>query len=124
MLGEIKGVKNGKNVYYTEPYPVPVLDFNKESDYNNREQYKNENGYPYVNEYVTDYAEDGRTVTFSGVGHMDFTDLPLISPVLAKMLGSGDLNHEEMLRQMNEIVLNWFNYKLKNEGTLNIKAQY
>ena len=124
MLGEIKGVENGKNVYYSEPYPVPVLDFTKETDYNDREQYKSEKGYPYVNEYVTDNAKVSKTVVFNGVKHMDFTDLPLISPFLASMLGSGDADHEETLTTVNGIVLNWFDYYLKNEGTLDIKAQY
>lgn len=124
MLGEIKNVKNGKNVYYSEPYPVPVLDFTKESDYNDREQYKSENGYPYVNEYVTDNAKGSKTVVFSNVGHMDFTDLPLISPSLAKMLGSGDVDHEKTVNTINGIVLNWFDYYLKNEGTLDIQVKY
>jgi hypothetical protein len=55
---------------------------------------------------------------------MDFTDLPLISPFHASMLGRGDVNHDETLGTTNSIVLNWFDYYLKNEGTLDIKAQY
>ena len=98
--------------------------FTKETDYNDREQYKSEKGYPYVNEYVTDNAKVSKTVVFNGVKHMDFTDLPLISPFLASMLGSGDADHEETLTTVNGIVLNWFDYYLKNEGTLDIKAQY
>ena len=124
MLGERKAVENGKSVYYDEAYPIPVLDFTKEIDYNDRKQYKSAKGYPYVNEYVTDHAQDSKTVVFSNVGHMDFTDLPLISPFLASMLGSGDVNHEEMLETVNGIVLNWFDYYLKNEGTLDIQAKY
>lgn len=124
MLGEIKGVENGKNVYYSDPYPVPLLDFTKETDYNDRERYKDENGYPYVNEYVTDNAVDSKTVVFSDVKHMDFTDLPLISPFLAWMLGSGEVDHAETLNTINGIVLDWFNYYLKNEGTLEIRAKY
>lgn len=124
MLGETVEVKDGKNVYYSEPYPVPVLDFTKETDYNDREQYKNENGYPYVNEYVTDNAKSSKTVVFKDVKHMDFTDLPLISPFLAGLLGSGDVDHEQTLNTVNGIVLNWFDYYLKNEGTLDIQAEY
>ena len=55
---------------------------------------------------------------------MDFTDLPLISPFLASILGSGDIDHEEMMNKVNGIVLNWFDYYLKNEGTLDIQAKY
>ena len=101
-----------------------MLDFTKETDYNDREQYKSEKGYPYVNEYITDNAKVSKTVVFKDVEHMDFTDLPLISPFLASMLGSGDVNHDETLSTINSIVLNWFDYYLKNEGTLDIKAQY
>ena len=124
MLGERTEVEDGKYVYYNEPYPVPILDFTKANDYNEREQYKSENGYPYVNEYVIDNANDGRTVIFSNAEHMDFTDLPLISPFLASILGSGDIDHEEMMNKVNGIVLNWFDYYLKNEGTLDIQANY
>lgn len=124
MLGERTEIKDGKHVYISEAYPVPVLDFTKESDYNEREQYKDENGYAYVNEYVIKNAVDGKTVVFQNAGHMDFTDLPLISPSIASMLGHGDVNSEEMMNTVNAIVLNWFDYYLKDEGTLDIQARY
>ena len=124
MLGDIVGVKNGDFEYEKEVYPVPVLDFTKESDYNEREQFKNENGYAYVNENVIQNAKDGKTIVFANTGHMDFTDLPLISPTLASMLGKGEVNSEEFLPMMNGIVLEWFDYYLKNEGTLDIQARY
>lgn len=124
MLGEIREVQDGKNVYDSEPYPVPILDFTKKKDYNDREEYKNKNGYPYVNEYVVQNAKDGKTVSFAGVEHMDFTDLPLISPFIAEKLGSSDVDHEKIMNEINGIVLNWFDYYLKNEGKLEIKAEY
>lgn len=124
MLGEIVGVENGKNIYNEETYKIPVLEFMKEMDYNDREQYKKENGMPYVNEYVIAHAENGKTVVFQNAGHMDFTDLPLISPALANMLGHGDVDSQEFLPMMNEIILDWFDYTLKGEGTLDIQAKY
>ena len=124
MFGEIIGVENGKYVYEKEAYPVPVLDFTKEKDYNDREQFKKDNGYAYINEYVIENAKDGKVSVFANAGHMDFTDLPLISPVLASMLGKGEVDSEEFVTQMNAIILNWFDYYLKNEGTLDIQAKY
>ena len=124
MLGEIIGVESGKYVYEKEAYPVPVLDFTKEKDYNDREQFKKDNGYAYINEYVIENAKDGKVSVFANAGHMDFTDLPLISPVLASMLGKGEVDSEEFVTQMNGIILNWFDYYLKNEGTLDIQAKY
>lgn len=126
MLTERISVEDGKYQYIDEPYPVPVLDFTKEVDYNNREQLENENGYAYVNQYVVDNAKDGRTVVFSGAGHMDFTDLPLISPFLASMLdgGESEVDSEEFMPMVNGIILNWFDYYLKGKGALNIQECY
>lgn len=123
MLGE-RTYNAGEYEYDSEPYPIALLDFTKTQDYNDREQYKNEHGYPYVNEYVTDNAKDAKTVMFSDAGHMDFTDLPLISPFLGSMLGSGTRDNAEMMNTVNSIILNWFDYYLKGEGALDIKAQY
>ena len=124
MLGEIVGAENGKNIYNEETYNIPVLDFMKEKDYTEREQYKKENGTPYVNDYIIAHAENGKTVVFWNAGHMDFTDLPLISPTLANMLGHGDVDSEKFLTRMNQIVLDWFDYTLKGEGTPDIQAKY
>ena len=124
MLGEVKDVKDGKNVYYEEPYPVPILDFGKESDYIHLEQYKNEHGYPYVNEYVEENALDCKTVAFENAEHMDFTDLPMFSPFLGSMLGHGDIDSAKMMTTVNGIVLDWFNHYLKGEELTEIKSLY
>ena len=132
MLTEIEDVENGEFKYIEEPYPVPVLDFRKECDYNEIEQMRaegiDENDYMYyiadVNDHVVENAKDGRTVVFKNAGHMDFTDLPMFSPFLGSMLGSGDVDNEEFMYTVNGIVLNWFDYYLKGEGSLNIEATY
>ena len=132
MLTEIEDVENGEFQYIEAPYPVPVLDFRKECDYNEIEQMRaegiDENDYMYyiadVNDHVVENAKDGRTVVFKNAGHMDFTDLPMFSPFLGSMLGSGDVDNEEFMYTVNGIVLNWFDYYLKGEGSLNIEATY
>ncbi len=132
MLGEIKSVKDGECEYISEPYPVAVLDFRKESDYNEMQRLKNEGsykdsyvyGFVYANDYVVENAENSKTVVFKNAGHMNFTDLPMFSPFLASMLGTGDVDSEEFMYTVNEVVLNWFDYYLKNEGSLNIRAEY
>ncbi len=132
MLSEITGVKDGECEYISEPYPIPVIDFRKESDYNEMEQMKNDGsykesyvyGFAYVNNYIIDNAVDGRDVVFKDAGHMDFNDLPLFSPFLASMLGAGDVDSEKFMYTVNGIILNWFDYYLKGEGTLDIKAEY
>ena len=132
MLSEMTGVNNGIFEYENEPYPIPVLDFRKECDYNEIEQFKNDGanlqsypcGIAYVNNYVIDNALNSKSVMFNNAGHMDFTDLPMFSPFLGGMLGSEADDCEEFMTTVNGIVLDWFDYYLKNEGTLDIKAEY
>jgi len=124
MFGDIVAVKDGKYEYNKEPYPIPILDFTKAQDEKYKEDFKKENGYVYVNQNVLDHAKTGKKVVFSNVEHMDFTDLPLISPTIASMLGKGTVDNEEFMIKINGIVLNWFDYYLKNEGTLNIQESY
>jgi dienelactone hydrolase len=124
MLDELTGIENGTFRYNEEPYPVPVLDFGKKSDYSETEQAKDGSDITYVNKYVIDHAKDGKRVLFGNCGHMDFTDLPLFSPRLASMLGSEKIDHEAFLNRMNGLVLNWFDFYLKGNGTLDIQAEY
>lgn len=132
MLGEIKSIKNGECEYESEAYKVPLLDFRKESDYNEMEQlrlngtYKDSYsyGFAYANNHTVENAENAKNVVFKNAGHMNFTDLPMFSPFLSSLLGTGEADSEEFMRTVNSVVLNWFDYYLKGEGSLNIKAKY
>ena len=79
---------------------------------------------PYVNSVVVENAVDDRRTYFAGSGHMNFTDLPLFSPVLASLLGTGTIDEEECVIIMNDIVLQYFDYYLKDKGEVNIKECY
>ena len=49
----------------------------------------------------------------------------MISPVLAGLLGVGDVDAKECMTNVNEVVRTFFDYYLKNEGTLTaIQAEY
>ena len=122
MMGEITGVMDGEYTYNSESYPVPVLALFTENNYNMIES--DESGFYRVNENMINNAKDGRIVTFENAEHMDFTDLPLFSPFLGNMLGSGERDNEEMMNTLNSVVLNWFDYYLKGNGALNIQPQY
>ena len=104
-------------------YPVPMLALFTENNYNEIES-DAYGGIYHVNKFVIGNAKDGRIVSFKNARHMDFTDLPLFSPFLGSMLGHGDVDSEKMMTTVNGIVLDWFNYYLKGEGVLDIKAQY
>lgn len=120
MIGERTGYSDGGFTYNEEPYPIPLLSLDSAvhwTDYASDFTY--ENGLPYINKYVLDNAADGREAHFDGTDHMDFTDLPLLSPVLAKMLGKGDADPSEFIPEMNGIILNYFDFYLKGKGEPN-----
>ncbi len=129
MLGEYNGFENGIETYREEPYPVPLLDVNSKRIYDAMDKMKEELAdtvpdWQYVNFYVGEHAADYRAVVFRDAGHLNFTDLPLISPVLAKILGVGKVDAKECIENVNQTVLTFFDYYLKNEGELDLKNEY
>lgn len=129
MLGEYAGFENGIEIYREEPYPVPVLDvfgtrlydMTSEMEKELSEEHPN---WQYVNFYVGEHARDYRAVAFRDAGHLNFTDLPLISPVLARLLGIGRVDAKTCMENVNHVVLTWFDYYLKGKGELDIPAEY
>lgn len=120
MAGEYVGFADGYEIYNETPYPVPVLDVNSMAV---REQIaeleKEHPGWEYVNDYLGRNAADYREVIFRDAGHLNFTDLPLLSPVLAGLLGVGEADAKTCIENVNEAVLIYFDYYLKAEGSLN-----
>lgn len=112
MFGEYVGFSNGTEEFNKEPYPIPILDVNSAKiDQEARNLPKESNGY--VNFYVGQHALDYHYKVIEGAGHLNFTDLPMISPILAKMLGTGEVNPRECMSQINEMVLQFFDTYLK-----------
>lgn len=104
-LGEITGVENGKFVVNKTPYTVPLLIFGHCDDE--------------ISDEISKNAKDSKLVLCDGSNHMDFTDLSLISPTISEALsGPSTVDRENFLKDVNAAILNWFDYYLKNEGTL------
>lgn len=120
MLGEQLSYENGVYQYYEEPYPVPLLAIDNENHYLEGESI----GVLYVNRWVLENAVDSKHTYFVGSGHMNFTDLPLFSPALASLLGTGTVDETECVKTMNEIILQYFNEYLKGEGEAIILESY
>lgn len=126
MLGEYTGFEGGHEVYNEMPYTVPVMDVISAGAHEQIEQEEQtQSDWEYVNHYVGRNAADYREVIFNDAGHLNFTDLPMFSPVIAKLLGVGEVNAEECIGNVNHIVLIFFDYYLKDEGSLEeIQAEY
>lgn len=115
MLGEELGVENGREIITTEPYPVPVLSFdNEEHHFASIEARKND--VPYANNLLHDNAVCGYRTYITGTGHMNYTDLPMFCPILAKNLGTGEVNASDCMMTVNRITRDFFDCFLKGEG--------
>lgn len=112
-----------REIINEEPYPVPILSIDNEEHHVVREASK-EFGIAYPNNVVMDNALEGYSTYFAGSGHMNFTDLPLFSPVLANMLGTGSIDTQECIDDMNAIILGFFNHTLKDNPNFSIEKSY
>lgn len=119
-LGERLDIVNGEWVYTEEPLNVPILDMRAE-DYSNAITHSDNE---YVNNHTLQLATPGQAVTILGTGHMNFTDLPMFSPFLAKMLGTGTSDAKKCTEQIDSIALQWFNYYIKGYTELDIQDVY
>ena len=120
MLGEQLKFENGCYQYYEEAYPIPLMAIDNEEHYVQGDMLDS----LYVNKVVLGNAIDATHTYFIGSGHMNFTDLPLFSPVLSSLLGTGTIDETECVIIMNDIVLQYFDYYLKDKGEMNIKECY
>ncbi|MDO5521604.1 MAG: dienelactone hydrolase family protein [bacterium] len=119
-VGEKMAIKNGEWVYNETPLDVPVLDMRAEDHSKSIEQSSQE----HVNDHTLRIAEASKAVTILGTKHMNFTDLPMFSPFLANKLGVGTCNATECTKQIDSIVLQWFNYYIKGNSALEIHDVY
>ncbi len=120
MIGEETGFENGHAVLNQEPYPVPLMNLYNESHYEDALQL----GTAYNNLAASARAVKAYDVVIRGSGHLNFTDLPLFSPVLAGMLGTGTVDSRYCIEMMNHIVLQFFDSTLKNKGELALQLEY
>lgn len=110
MLGEEIGFENGKVILNDTPYPVPLLNIYAQDHYEAAMELV---GDGYDNFYASQNAACSYEVMFKDAGHLNFTDLPLFSPTLAKILGVGTVNARYCIETTNQIVLEFFDCYLK-----------
>ena len=120
MLGEQTGFADGKYSFVEEPYEVPLLVMDSQSHHDQGKFYN----VLYVNNYVVEHAKEAYRVYIKDSEHMNFTDLPLFSPVLASKLGTGEVDAEECIRTINSLVLQFMDHSLKGEGEFNPSECY
>lgn len=123
MLAEYVGVADGQFVISDQPYELPILEFVNWETRNQLQEYlSDEEDYP--NTKVMKYARTGFSVVLRDTKHMDFTDLPLLSPFIGKRLGSGERDKKETMMLVNSIVLDFFDCYLKGESGFSVQEVY
>lgn len=120
MLGEEVGFENGHAVLNSDAYPVPILNLYNQAHYDDASRL----GTEYDNLAASANAVESYDVVIRGSGHLNFTDLPLFSPTLARMLGTGEADSRYCIETMNWAVLEFFNHTLKDTGDLHLKTEY
>lgn len=120
LLGEELEYNNNQLLLNNEPYPVPILDIFNEEHYN--DALENKDNYP--NMVMAKNAIDCKQIVFKDAGHLNFTDLPMFSPFLASLLGTGDIDSRYCIETMNQVILSFFDYYLKDSNSLNLQSEY
>jgi hypothetical protein len=114
MMGEITGFENGKEVVTDVPYPKPIMNIYSEYHYNDALEAKD----VYANMVASRNALNSYQVVIKGSGHMNFTDLPIISPFLSKKLETGDdditVDPRNCIETVNADILQFFDRYLKS----------
>lgn len=123
MLSEVLGVDGDQDIINQETYPVPLLSFDNQGHYDDRVRCAQE-GIPYANNVVLENAEEGFSTYIAQSGHMNFTDLPMFSPVLGSMLGVGEVDAQNCITKVNEIVLHFFDCYLKDLDEFQVEEGY
>jgi dienelactone hydrolase len=115
MLGEIIGFENGKELVTDVPYPKPIM--NIYSGWHYEEALDNKDEYP--NMVAAKSATDSYQVVIKDSGHMNFTDLPIISPFLSKLLEGtrqGQVDPRYCIETTNQDILQFFDHYLKSSN--------
>ena len=123
MLGEYLGVEEGKFVINDAPYSVPVLEFVNWDSFSELQEYLSA-GNSYPNEELMKNAHAGFRTTVQDTKHMDYTDLPMFSPALGNLLGSGSRSTKETMTIVNSLVLSFYDCYLKGEGVFTVQEVY
>lgn len=112
MLGEIVGFEDGKEIISDVPYPKPIMNIYNEDHYKEALGLKED----YANMIASKNALNSYEVMIKDSGHINFTDLPMVSPFLSNLLGTGDVDPRYCIETTNDVILQFFNYNLKSSN--------
>lgn len=124
LLGEYTGISNGKPEVNHKIYPIPILSIYSD-DMKRLFEKITDPSIIIPQKLISATAPESYEVYFAGTNHMSLTDLPLVSPFLTKLLcntaknkiGIQQADKYYIIEKMNNLILQFFNCYLKNEGS-------
>ncbi len=113
LLGDITGLDSNNNGIVTnKAFTKPLLQMYNGSFLN--PEAKKTSYLPNINAYNNATAA-AYSLCIKDSGHLNFTDLPRISPILSKMLGTGTVDPYECIKLVNGYSLAFFDKHLKGQ---------
>lgn len=122
MSGDIISAKGDEVVLDQTPYPIPLLNIYGQYHYENTRAIADE----YMNTLATKNGVDAMETVILGAQHLNYTDLPLFAPGLAKLMGTqgtGDVDVRACIQKLDEIILNYCNHYLKGSEPISIEKE-
>lgn len=111
MIGDVTKINGDYTEEVTrESFPEPIMLMYNES-YNDPEA-KASAYLPNINAF-DNASGPAYALYIKGAGHLNFTDLPSISPVLAGMMGTGSIDSYNCMKTVNDYTLAFFDKHLK-----------
>lgn len=105
-----------------EDFTIPLLNIYSDDVW---EQLESNSTYV-ANKLNNEHFKDAYTTHLKGAKHLSLTDLPLFSPILANILqgGRADIDQYYCIEKTNELILDFFDNKLKDKGHFTPKETY
>jgi len=123
LFGELLGLQNGEAILRDDTYPKPLLNIYSDSIWGFMDS---DPIYAANARFLLNTPDNIYNTHINGAKHLSLTDLSLFSPMIANILqgGKAEINPTHCLEIMNGIILNFFNYYLKDTGNFNLSLMY
>ena len=120
MMGETLSYPASGREFLATPYPKPILNLFNEAHGSQAAVL----GDTYPNTYMHTLSEQSYQVVVADSGHLNFTDLPLVSPLLAGLLGTGSVDAAECMQTTNALTLEFFDTFVKHRPSEIARVRY
>ena len=117
LFGELLGLQNGQALLRDDQYPAPLLNLYSDSLWGLMEP---DPIYAANVMLLSDPPDYVINTHIKGAKHMSFTDLSLVSPIIANALqgGKAEIKPIHCLKTMNGAILKFFDFYLKGIGSI------